>query len=105
MPSTIRKIPLRSLHHRPTLASVLGSCASWHCPCGQPVALQGRSGPPSGPTPETITTCPQCQRTYFVIPQDKEHGPPIEVVELFREPATPTETSTPATADAKIPAP
>lgn len=89
MPQTIRKIPFRTLHRRPTLASVLGSCASWHCPCGNPAALQGRSGPPSGPTPETVTTCPQCRRAYFVIPQDKEHGPPIEVVELF-QPATPT---------------
>lgn len=91
MPHTTHKIPLRSLHHRPALASVLGSCASWLCPCGNPIALQGRSGPPSGPTPETITTCPQCQRTYFVIPQDKEHGPPVEVVELFQEPAAPAQ--------------
>ncbi len=86
MPQPIRKIPFRSLQGRAAFASVLGSCASWHCPCGHPVALQGRSGPPSGPTPETITACPQCRRTYFVIPQDKEHGPPIEVVELFQAP-------------------
>lgn len=102
MPQTTHKIPLRSLHHRTALASVLGSCASWLCPCGNPIALQGRSGPPSGPTPETITTCPQCRRSYFVIPQDREHGPPVEVVELFQEPAMPaqapaTDTTTTAT--------
>jgi hypothetical protein len=48
--------------------------------------LQGRSGPASGPTRETVVVCARCQRAYFVIPLDHSFGPPIEVVELFGVP-------------------
>jgi hypothetical protein len=73
--------------NRPTAAaSVLANTATWRCACRNPIALTGHSGPAAGPTPESVTVCPQCQRVYFVIPQDKSHGPPIEVVELFGMP-------------------
>jgi hypothetical protein len=68
-------------------AHVIGRCATWHCVCGEPVALQGRSGRVSGPTRETAIVCSRCQRAYFVIPMDRSFGAPIEVVELFELPA------------------
>lgn len=64
-------------------AAVIGRCASWYCVCGNPIALQGRSGPLSGPSRETSTLCPQCERLYFVIPHDRSFGAPVEVVELL----------------------
>jgi hypothetical protein len=64
-------------------ASVIGNCATWRCTCGAPVALQGRSGAVAGPTMESVVVCAGCRRVYFVIPQDKSFGPPIEVVQLF----------------------
>lgn len=89
--------------NRPTgRACVLGSCATWRCVCGNPIALQGRSGPATGPTPESVVRCERCSRVYFVIPQDKSHGPPVEVVELFEAPpalaSSPASESTPAPA-------
>lgn len=84
----LRKIPLRIVNHRPSRAAVIDNCASWFCICGNLIALQGRSGPLGGPTADTVTTCPSCQRNYFVIPQDRSHGPPVEVVELLALPET-----------------
>jgi hypothetical protein len=76
-------------------ASVIGNCASWHCACGNPIALQGRSGAVGGPTPETIVTCERCDRSYFVIPMDRSFGAPIEVVELFGAPEPEAAPETP----------
>jgi hypothetical protein len=84
---TIRTIPLRLLNGRVTRAHVIGRCATWHCACGNPIALQGRSGPASGPSADTVTVCDRCSRIYFVIPMDRAQSPPIEVVELFALPA------------------
>jgi hypothetical protein len=83
-------IPVRAMNRPVTRAHVLGNCVTWHCVCGLPTALQGRSGPSGGPTPDTVVVCSQCHRVYFVIPLDRSFGPPIEVVELFGipEPAT-----------------
>lgn len=81
-----RKIPLRLMNLPVAHASVIGNCASWHCPCGNPVALQGRSGAVAGPTRDTAIVCPQCARVYFVIPMDRSGGAPIEVAELFALP-------------------
>jgi len=78
-----RTIPLRVMNRPAARASVLGNCVTWRCVCAHPIALQGRSGSASGPTRDTVVVCPACNRVYFVIPLDRSHGPPIEVVELF----------------------
>lgn len=91
----VRWIPVRAMNHPIGRACVLGSCATWRCVCGNPIALQGRSGPATGPTPETVVRCEACGKVYFVIPQDKSRGPPVEVVELFGMPA-------PAASDAAV---
>ena len=84
---TLKNIPLRVMNRPVSQASVIGNCATWRCPCLNPIALQGRSGPAGGPTRDTVVVCPRCSRVYFVIPHDKSNGPPIEVVELFGMPA------------------
>jgi hypothetical protein len=81
------------MNQRPMRAHVLGSCATWHCVCGNPTALQGRSGSPAGPTRESVVICERCKRVYFVIPIDRFQGPPIEVVELFGLPDAPAEST------------
>lgn len=79
----IRNIPLQLMNRPPARASVIDNCATWHCACGNPIALQGKSGPASGPTRESAIICARCTRVYFVIPLDRSYGPPVEVVELF----------------------
>ena len=85
------------MNRPPAQASVIASCATWHCACQNPVALQGRSGPSSGPTRDSAVVCAHCGRVYFVIPMDRSFGPPVEVVELFAlpeptpEPPSPTQ--------------
>jgi hypothetical protein len=100
VPQLSRKIPLRFMNRSPSAASVLGNTCTWYCACQNPIALSGRSGPAGGPTPETVVVCERCRRVYFVIPQDRSHGPPIEVVELFGMPAptSPDPTATTAAA-------
>jgi hypothetical protein len=89
-------IPFRVTNRPPSRASVLGNCATWKCVCGAPTALQGRSGSSAGPTRDSVVVCPACDKIYFVIPLDRSHGPPVEVVELYAMPdsATPTEQTT-----------
>lgn len=82
----VRWIPVRAMNRPLQRACVVGTCATWRCACDNPVALQGRSGPTTGPTPDSVVRCERCHRVYFVIPDDKSHGPPIEVVELFGMP-------------------
>jgi hypothetical protein len=80
--------------NRPAVhASVIGNCATWHCACGNPIALQGKSGPSTGPTRESAVVCDQCARVFFVIPLDRSFGPPVEVVELFALPESSPTTS------------
>jgi hypothetical protein len=100
----IRKITLRLMNRPPGQASVIGGCATWHCSCGNPVALQGRSGPASGPTRESSAICEQCGRAYFVIPMDRSSGPPIEVVELFEAPPSDAPLSSPPETPSPSPA-
>jgi hypothetical protein len=83
VPHTLRKIPFRAMNRPLGVASVIDNCATWRCVCRNPIALQGRSGPMGGPTPDTVVVCDRCGRVYFVIPQDRSHGVPVEVVELF----------------------
>jgi hypothetical protein len=97
VPTPFRRIPLRFMNRPTSAASVIGNTATWRCVCQNPIALSGRSGPAGGPTPETVIVCDRCRRIYFVIPQDRSHGPPIEVVELFGMP-------TPASQDEATPA-
>jgi hypothetical protein len=99
-PPLLRSIPFRAMNYPTGRAAVIGNCVTWHCVCGNPVALQGRSGPASGPTPESVVVCERCARVYFVIPQDKSHGPPIEVVELFGLPAP---NNLPSATDSAVP--
>lgn len=82
----LRWIPVRTMNRPAGRAHVVGNCATWRCVCDNAVALQGRSGPASGPTPDSVVRCERCGKIYFVIPQDKSHGPPVEVVELFGMP-------------------
>src|SRR5687767_683025 len=96
---TIRKIPLRLMNRPAVHASVIGNCATWHCACGNPIALQGRSGPSTGPTRESAVVCDECARVFFVIPLDRSYGPPVEVVELFALPESASATSCSASAD------
>lgn len=84
---TLRTIPLRLMNRPVARASVLGRCATWHCPCGDPIALQGKSGRLEGPTVDSVVQCGRCARVYFVIPLDRSFGAPVEVVELFGMPA------------------
>jgi hypothetical protein len=93
---TIRKIPLRLMNQPAAQASVIGNCATWRCACGHPIALQGKSGPVSGPTRESAVVCDHCARVFFVIPLDRSFGPPVEVVELFALPENSPATATAA---------
>src|ERR1043165_9835603 len=100
----LRKIPLRLMNRPVSHASVIGNCATWHCGCGNPIALQGRSGLVSGPTRETAVGWETCARVYFVIPLDRSRGAPVEVVELFGLPDAPPANEPPrGGADRQLP--
>ena len=74
---------------------VEGNRAMWRCVCQAGPTLHGASGSTAGPTRDSAIVCPGCGRVYFVIPMDRSHGPPIEVVELFGLPAPePASTTT-----------
>ncbi len=77
-----RTVAVRFIDHPAGTAAVRWTGATWWCACGDPQPLEGESGAVSGPTRETIVTCPACARAFFVIPHDRSHSRPVEVVEL-----------------------
>jgi hypothetical protein len=77
-----RTVSVRFINHPPGTAAVRWTGATWWCACAAPIPLQGESGAITGPTCETVVTCPDCGRAFFIIPHDRSHSRPIEVVEL-----------------------
>jgi hypothetical protein len=86
MSAVSRMIPVRAMNRAVMRGVAAGNIAAWRCVCPHAPQLQSRSGAVAGPTADTVTVCPRCRRVYFVIPHDKSHGPPVEVVELFEMP-------------------
>lgn len=58
-----------------------GNNAAWLCICGRTDPLLGRSGLLNGVSEGFRVDCPNCMRRYFVVPDGKNQGPVLEVVE------------------------
>jgi len=63
-------------------AVATGNNAAWHCECDRELPLIGCSGSQKGPSDGLSIECPDCQRKYFVVPEDKDRGRVIEVQEI-----------------------
>jgi hypothetical protein len=62
-------------------AIATGNNAAWICPCGRQEPLLGRSGALSGVSGGFRVDCPSCNRKYFVVPNGKDQGAVLKVVE------------------------
>jgi hypothetical protein len=62
-----------------------GNNAAWLCVCGRSEPLLGRSGSLSGVSDGTRVECPnpKCKRKYFVVPNGKNQGAVLKVVEIY----------------------
>jgi hypothetical protein len=61
-------------------AIATGNNATWLCTCGH--LLLGRTGLIKRQSPRFTIECPQCARTYVVVPKDRNYGRVKEVREL-----------------------
>ncbi len=59
-----------------------GNNAAWICVCGLTDPLLGRSGLSKGVSEGFRVDCPRCSRKYFVVPDGKNQGPVLEVIEV-----------------------
>jgi hypothetical protein len=62
-------------------AASTGNNAAWLCECSRRLPLIGRTGK-LNPSPGHIVECPDCQRKYRVVPEDKDLGRVSEVKEI-----------------------
>ncbi len=59
-----------------------GSNAAWICKCGRTEPLLGRSGDLKRAVKGFCVDCPSCLRKYFIVPEDKDHGPVLMVIQI-----------------------
>ena len=58
-------------------AAVTGNNAAWSCPCGRSLPLIGRSDPSEA----GLVECPECQRSYRIMPEAGPHTRAVQVIE------------------------
>lgn len=85
MPQKQRAIDLilRDGQHRPAIAT--GNNAAWKCECGRALPLLGCSGALAGVSLRTRVDCPDCPRSYFVVPTGKNRGAVLKLERLHEE--------------------
>jgi hypothetical protein len=84
MPQQQRNIPLYLLNGELRAAIATGNNAAWLCCCERPVPLIGCSGSVKGVSEKTRVQCPDCGRSYFVVPAAHDRDRSIEVKEVAK---------------------
>ena len=59
-----------------------GNNAAWICNCGRAEPLLGRSGAIKGVSKGFSIDCPDCERKFFVVPEEKNQGAVLKVIEV-----------------------
>ena len=67
---------------RKSKAIATGNNAAWICACGRIDPLLGRSGLIKGVSQGFCIDCPDCVRKYFVVPDGKDQGAVLKVIEI-----------------------
>ena len=76
-------IPLSGLDGKERTAVATGNNAAWLCLCRRSLPLIGKSGDPKGPSEGTKIQCPDCNRTFFVVPKTTNLTSAVEVQQLL----------------------
>ncbi len=63
-------------------AIATGNNAAWMCVCGRKTPLLGRSGLVGRLAEGFCVDCPNCGRSYYVIPDGKDQGAVLKIVEV-----------------------
>jgi hypothetical protein len=63
------EIDVRLLNGSMIRGVATGNNAAWLCPCERAIPSIGRSGLVAGPSDGFIVKCPDCSRSYFVVPE------------------------------------
>lgn len=63
-------------------AIATGNSAAWMCACGRQNPLLGRTGLADWSADRGRVDCPDCSRHYHVIPDGKDLGPVLKVLEV-----------------------
>ena len=82
MPQTQNIVNVELKRGRKSRGIATGNNAAWLCACGHPEPLLGRSGSLSGVSDSTRVDCTKCGRKYFVVPNGKDQGVVLKVVEV-----------------------
>jgi hypothetical protein len=82
-----RIVPLILMDGSRLEAIATGNNASWLCVCRRSQPLVGRSGLVSRCTDGTRVECPDCGRSYWVIPAGGDRKRVLKVEEVVRQPS------------------
>jgi len=80
-----RQIPCRFIGEDNGIAIATGNNAAWLCSCGYSLPLVGRTGYVEKHAEAFSVICPDCQRKFFVLPEDKDLGRAKVVTEVARD--------------------
>jgi hypothetical protein len=65
-------------------AAATGNNAAWICCCANLLPLIGRTGKQRIITRGHVVVCPCCERSYYVLPEEKNYGRAAKVNEINR---------------------
>jgi hypothetical protein len=82
MPQTQKIVSVQLKDGRKSKAIATGNNAAWMCICGRVDPLLGRSGLMKGVSEGFRIECPDCARRYFVVPDGKNQGAVLKVIEI-----------------------
>ncbi len=81
MPQKQKIVAVQFKDGKKSKAIATGNNAAWICACGRVDPLLGRSGAIKGVSDGFRIDCPDCARKYFVVPDGKDQGAVLKVIE------------------------
>lgn len=82
MPKKQKIVEVMLKNGKTSKAIATGNNAAWICVCGRKKPLLGRSGLVDGFANGFRVDCPDCSRGYYVIPDGKDQGAVLKVLEI-----------------------
>ncbi len=82
MPQTQTTVDIQFKDGRKSKAIATGNNTAWICFCGRAEPLLGLSGSTKGVSDGFRIDCPDCGRRYFVVPDGKDQGAVLKVIEV-----------------------
>jgi hypothetical protein len=82
MPQKQRIVDVELISGKKLKGIATGNNAAWLCACGRKIPLMGRTGLEDRLADGFRVACPDCACNYSVIPDGKDMGPVLKIIEV-----------------------